>query len=159
MALITLLVLTGMQYVLLFQRAVARQENQHQEFYQLEHLARQLAVSKTEKSCVLHQDNPNQVWAQLRAKHGCSLAIKDSHYQYLIEDLGVYPCLVVDYKKQKYTTRHLRVSLLVLRDDELASSLLQIRVVKPAGTISCTTIPRQITKGISSWRYVTGMGE
>ncbi|MCL9682721.1 type II secretion system protein [Legionella maioricensis] len=152
---ISLLLITGLHHVLLYHKALNQQELQHQHFYQLEHLAVQLAhiaTGASAKSCVEYGDAANEVIQRLIENQGCSLTDGQARYRYLIEDLGDFPCLV--FPGQNRASRHFRITLLLLKDDENSASVLQLRMIKPSGMIRCSGEERAVTEGISSWRYI-----
>ncbi len=152
------LLITCLHHILLYHKALNTQEQQHQNFYQLEYIAKQLVHSSSvtvKSSCVETQDVANEVIQWLIKGQGCALTIGQEHYRYIIEDLGNFPCLILYKQQQKYVTHHLRVSLLLLANEEHGGSLLQLRFVKPATTGSCIGEEHQIKAGISSWRYLS----
>lgn len=154
---ISVLLITCLHHVLLYHKALNKQELRHQSFYQLEDLAGQLARSShlaIDKNCIELGDSANQVIQQLIHNEGCSLVVGQASYRYLIEDLGDFPCLVIHQEQSKHATRHLRVSVLLLADDENTASVLQLRFIKPSSAIDCPGAEYTVTPGISSWRYL-----
>lgn len=152
---ISLLALTCLQHVMLYHKAINKLETQHQNFYQLEHLAIELArvrSSKLDKNCVINKDVANQVLAQLTHQEGCSLVLGADKYQYLIEELSDFPCLRVYKSGQHYSTHHRRVTLISLADGS-PRSLLQIRYLTPIQAQPCIGAIHTVTPGLSSWRY------
>jgi hypothetical protein len=152
-AVLSMLVLSSMHQVLLYQQAANRQEQVHRRFYQLEYTARALikAPPKAWSKCRISQNKANKVMQQVRANQGCTLAVGETTYKYLVEDLGPYPCLVT---KDAQATRHFRLTLLAHFGEESGDSLLQIRIIEPVDEpIFCDRTPKTIATGISSWRY------
>ncbi|MBI2786291.1 MAG: type II secretion system protein [Legionella longbeachae] len=152
---ISLLILASMQHILLYYKVINKQEELHQNFYQLESLVLRLAYKRTiseEQACVVHEDSANQVMHTLRYQRGCALNRGLSHYQYLIEDLGEFPCLVTYYRGRKRATHHQRISAVQIEGGTPAS-FLQIRFITTGGVPNCLTKERQIVLGMSSWRY------
>lgn len=100
LAVISLLVLTSMHHVLLYYKAINKQEVFHDRFYQLEHIALQLVQQNKslKQDCILHSDSANQVVQDLQNRKGCTLVNGFSQYQYILEELGEFPCLVVHIK-------------------------------------------------------------
>jgi len=152
---ISLLLLTYMQHVMIYQRASTKQEMHHQRFYQMEHLARGLSKASFNSPCRWQQDVTNGAIEQLKMHGGCLLKLGQDHYRYIIEDLGIYPCLVVEHQGIIQSTHHSRVSLLLEANEEHAASALQIRMIHPAGELSCAQEPRMVTEGVSSWRFLS----
>jgi hypothetical protein len=151
---VSLLILTLMQHILMYHQAINKQEKQHQEFYQLERVAGQLAQVKLEliePSCVRHTDSANKTLQELFHHKGCPLRVGKVDYQYLIEDLGPQPCLVIGEKQ--YTSYHDRISVALFANVEVVLPVLQIRYIKPGPNLSCINDIHHIKSGISSWRY------
>ena len=152
---ISLLVLTCMQHVLLYYKAINTLEVQHQNFYQLEGLAVQIASAEPlalDEQCVVHGDMINQVMHQLIHNQGCSLIVGPFKYKYRVEDLDDFPCLVIQTSHGTFSTHHRRVSLVSLADKS-PSALLQIRYITPINAQTCLGSLQLVTPGISSWRY------
>lgn len=114
---ISLLLLASMQHILLYHKVINRQEESHKNFYNLEHVARQLS-QKYEvllaPNCVIKEDSQNQILHKLLHNQGCSLSNDGLQYGYFIEDLGDFPCLVVLGNNQMYATHHQRLSVVQL---------------------------------------------
>ncbi|BCA96299.1 hypothetical protein TUM19329_26600 [Legionella antarctica] len=152
---ISSLLITCLHHVLLYHKALNQQEQQHQNFYQLEALALQLArASKVAiaDNCIEHGDAANEVIQRLINNQGCSLIDGQSQYRYIIEDLGDFPCLVLH--DHKHATRHNRVSLLLLGENGNTVSVLQLRMIKPSAVMGCSGGEHEVTTGIGSWRYI-----
>jgi hypothetical protein len=155
---ISILLITSLQQILLYQKGLTQQEEQHQQFYQLEHLARQLSDYPNlaiEKNCLLSEKSANQSIEELLDHKACSLVIQKKSYRYLLEDLGDFPCLVLHEKRKKRASHHWRVSIVSFSDDESTASALQIRSIKASKTMTCTEEEHRVNEGISSWRYFT----
>lgn len=153
---ITLLLLTCLQQVLLYSKAINSQEKEHQNFYQLEAIAMQLAQTQglVASSCFKNKEAPNSIIDKLVHNQGCSLTADHVSYQYFVEDLGTFPCLVSEHEGVKYATRHSRVTLLQLSDEaHLPAAVLQIRYIKADNAWGCQGAEHQVSEGISSWRY------
>lgn len=156
-AVISLLVLTSMQHILLHYKAINRQEELHQNFYQLEAIATQLAQHRImRQECVSHQDAANQVVQKLANLEGCALTLGGNDYLYFIEELGVFPCLVVREHGLKRATYHRRVSVLHI-DKGMPGALLQVRLISSGLAMDCPAKERVITVGITSWRYLASV--
>jgi hypothetical protein len=154
---ISLLLITCLHHILLYHKALNQRELQHQHFYHLEDLAVELARASrvtNAESCIEHGDAANKVIQRLIDGQGCSFTDGQARYRYLIEDLGDFPCLVLSL--QKHASHHIRITLLLLADDENPASILQLRFIKPSAVIHCHCAGevRVVTEGISSWRYI-----
>ncbi|CEG57562.1 hypothetical protein [Legionella fallonii] len=154
---ISALLITCLHHILIYRKALNKQESQHQNFYQLEDIAKRLAQIPsvtTNRSCVATQDVANETVQWLIKGRGCLLTVSQTQYRYIIEDLGDFPCLILHNKQQKRATHHIRVSVLLLANEEHQSSLLQLRFIKPALTENCMGEEHVVNEGISSWRYL-----
>lgn len=154
-AVISLLLLASMQHILLYYKAINKLEALHRSFYHLEDVALQLAQKRFisgEQACMMQEDSANKVIQNLLHQKGCTLVNGLLHYQYFIEDLGEFPCLLTYYEGNKHTTYHRRVSVMNI-EDENRRSLLQIRFIYVSGIAKCEKKERMVSLGISSWRY------
>ncbi|KTD31702.1 hypothetical protein Lmor_2578 [Legionella moravica] len=155
---ISLLILTNMQHVLLYSKALNRQEYQHQNFYQMEDILMWLTEIQTQhidKDCFISEKGANKVIGQLVRDDGCLVDGDTLRYRYLIEDLGDFPCMVVEKKGKLLSTHHFRITLLQRSDEHNpASSVLQIRDIKAIASASCQGEAHRVSAGISSWRYI-----
>lgn len=154
---ISLLGVTIMHHVLLFYKVVNRRERQHQDFYQMEYLARQLAETKFDHSdCMLYADQANTVIVKLKSNKGCTVQIKGIKYYYLIEELGDFPCMIAVKNEKHYSTHHRRVSLMLVSQDS-PNSLLQIRYFIAIPLQSCYGTRYDVSLGLNSWRYMSSI--
>lgn len=149
MAVISLLVLTSMQHILLYYKVMNRQEELHQHFYQLDELILHLSQ---EPKCLSPHHAVNQILNQLVHGEGCFLKRGTNEYRYLVEDLGTFPCLVVNQNGVHHATHHHRISLVSLEDAH-PDSLLQVRLISVGPVSACEIKTRSIVLGVSSWRY------
>ncbi len=154
-AVISLLVVSSMQHLLLYFKATNHQEALHQRFYQLEAVALHLAQkhSTLASGCLRHQDYANRVLKELLQHQGCSFKDGELDYQYLLEDLGSFPCLVVYEQGRKRASHHYRISV-VSQEKGAPVSFLQIRFISSGALASCVGNEHLIRLGRSSWRYL-----
>ena len=160
-AVISLLIVTSMQHILLYYKAINKKEALHHHFYQLEEVAMELAqtaFSADTEGCVSKKDSANQVIQQLARHEGCSLKHGTTRYQYLIEDLGEFPCLISFKKGQKRATQHRRVSVIQM-EEEFPFSLLQLRFIALGSAAPCLETEHAIALGVSSWRYFASLDQ
>lgn len=156
---LSLLTLTGLHHLMLYYKASNRLEERHQNVYQLEQVALELAATKysdLDKNCVINKDSANQVISQLRNNEGCSLVLGKKKYQYLIEELNELPCLIVLNGEGTHSTHHRRVSLMLLNSNG-PNSILQIRYLTSIPHQPCMGTEHIVSAGISSWRYVAAL--
>ncbi|RUR19289.1 type II secretion system protein [Legionella sp. km535] len=155
---ISLLILTNMQHVLLYSKALNRQEYQHQNFYQMEDILMRLTEIQTQhidKNCFISEKGANQVIGKLVRDDGCLVDGDTLRYRYLIEDLGEFPCLVVKKEGELRSTHHIRITLLQRSNEHnSAISVLQVRDIKAIASESCQGEAHRVSAGISSWRYI-----
>lgn len=150
----SVLVLTCMQHVLLYYQAINKVEKHHREFYALENIATQLAQRDLSSSpCIEHSDEPNKIVTRLATKAQCSITYNSIQYHYLIEDLGVFPCLIIE-AASPYSSYHRRISVLAV-NQEHNRAVVQIRFIHPVARVACSTKAQAIKPGVSSWRYLS----
>ncbi|MDI1353089.1 MAG: type II secretion system protein [bacterium] len=153
-----LLSLTLLQHVLLYYKAINRQERQHQLFYQMESIAGQLTYSQNRtinSMCMVDTHSANKALEHLTHHKGCSLDLGTVSFQYIIEDLGIHPCLIVRTNDKKHSTHHVRITILAIPKEEESNAALQVRVIQTTNLLSTCSEPQHIvSEGISSWRYL-----
>lgn len=155
----SLLILSRLQALLLYSKLSSRYTVYHQEFYQLESQARLLTskpISEIRSGCYRKMDEANEVVSLLKKKKGCSFHQGSVSYQFYIEDLGIEPCLPIIKNMHSYSSHHWRYSLGFYKDEEL-QSVLQLRVLKPESKGKCLFEKKKVQAGISSWRYYAEM--
>lgn len=141
-----MLVLSLMQSVYLYLNVSNQFVVNHQMMYQLESIAKQIALS----SCVVADRRPNQLLAMVKHHQGCSVRVGNHLYHYVVGDLGVYPCLLIASGNINYSSHHW---LITISSDERPYHLLQIRKAKPAGESTCDSpLGHLIKAGTISWR-------
>jgi hypothetical protein len=157
-AIMSLLTLTSMNQIALYFKAMNKQHKIHHNFYQLEAVALQLVRHvDTNHNCMSSQDAANQVVEKLLHFEGCALKQKGSDYRYFIEDLGMFPCLVVPIQNLKYASYHRRISVLRM-EEGIPESLIQIRFITQGARLPCFSQERVISVGVVSWRYLSLLG-
>ena len=156
---LTMLVLTLMQAVCLYIKVNHSVVNNHESMYQLETVARTLAMSRQVMSftdCLFTEANPNAIVAMLLNNQGCAITDNNRRYSYLIDDLGVFPCLKIMFNNKVNSSHHL---LITVASASPHMQILQVRVAKPMNDVGCELFePREILAGIISWRYLTYAG-
>lgn len=156
-SIMSLLVLAGIQQAFFFHKAILMQEEQYQEFYELEALILNLAAkSSFSRSCIESGNSPNQVIQRLKQNDACIIKKENKKYLYLIEDLGTFPCLTINNFEKKFSSHHLRISLLFSGDGfNIPDRILQIRVIRKETFLSCQDKEHWVNAGVSSWRYLS----
>ena len=151
--LMALFVLAQMQMVFLDHRALNQLTEQHQSFFQLEAEARKIAATVSIPSaCIIEARDANEVIELLGNKQGCTSTRGKQQFYYLVEDLGLFPCLQTKVGNFFYSTQHLRISI---RSREMYSAILQLRIAKSAKLQNCEQIKAvQSRLGLLSWRYL-----
>lgn len=155
-ALVSLFVLSSMNNLLLYQRAATKREMMHQDFYQLERIARRLIDLPSRNFGACTYDGEHTRIMQLLEQKGCSLKIKGRTYRYLVEDLGRYPCLMIVKEQALHASWHFRFSVLASPIEEHSAALIQLRVIRLAPAQICSESISYVRQGISSWRYLYG---
>lgn len=139
-----------LQSLFLYYKGLNQSIEKRQEFYELEFQARLLGLSNWEQhqSCIISEQDPSQVIHVVR-QQGCVLHYKNKSYRYLVEKLGIFPCLQILRKNLHYSTQHWRITLLN------ESHFLQLRIARQNKLLPCDkNTLKLIPLGIISWRYL-----
>lgn len=152
--LVNLLLLTNMQFLLLYHKATNQTTSRHRYFYQLEEMALRIAKSNLtkEKKCLQKDEGANLALRRLLNRQGCAITNNQSGYQYTIEDLGEFPCLII--AETNTGSHQRRVSVLLVANEEHPASFLQLRYSNPSNSPPCQNLKRPIKSGVTSWRYI-----
>ena len=144
---LTMLVLSLMQAVFLYFKV----SNQ----VVIEAVAFKLVLEKQNPlhaDCTLTDTNPNQVVDMLLHNGGCSLIDNHRQYYYLIDNLGLQPCLQIFLSGKMYSSHHW---LLSVATPPPRQTVLQLRVADSARPMTCElSEAHQISPGVLSWRYL-----
>ena len=134
MVILTLLVLSLMQGVLLYIKASHQMMANHQGLHEMEVLANKLLLTKT--VCV----------------DGCVINDGSRQYRYVVDDQGLYPCLQIAVGESLHQSHHWLVTLATMQPPNV---VLQLRFAQPADIAKCeSSSVRQIRSGVVSWRKV-----
>lgn len=155
LSMMSLLLLTSMAHVLLYHKIINKLDERNRDFYALEQVVIKLSQSSfDDNSCVVPAIGANKTLSLLLHHARCSLSENNKRYQYIIEDLGVLPCLVTMAKEASH---HRRITVGVGRE-EGGLALMQVRVIQATPAASqCSGMMQTIKPGISSWRYLTDL--
>ncbi len=149
---LTMLVLSLLHAVFLYIKVSSQVMSTHEALYQLEAQALRLAVANHDPQCEVLEEDPNQSIEKLRHYSECLLTANKRQYTYLINDLGVYPCLHIVYGKKTYSSHHWLITLASAVPRE---HILQLRMARPVKEVACDRFEaREINKGVISWRYL-----
>jgi len=150
----SLLILALMQSVLLYIKASNEMVKKHQELYELEDTANKLLLSQNTlitNACMVKNNDPNHVIQLLLKQKGCFIS---SDKQYLIADLGSYPCLQIISGQVAHGSHHWLLSVV---SSHRPHAVLQVRISTPTINSEVCESPtrfRKINPGVISWRYV-----
>lgn len=154
LAMLTLLVLSLMQAMLLYVKAGHELTVRHQTFYQLETAAKVIRLSQLanqEAPCTV-EEKPFHSIIESLSKRGCEKVIHSHVYLYLFEDLGVFPCLHMVRKHHTFSSHHWRLTVIPKKQP---SEVLQLRITSKANLQACDGNVVDIRQGMVSWRYLT----
>lgn len=145
---LSLLVLSLMQHVLLYVKATNHLNKSHQQFYQLESAARQFILSLP---IDVNPQCNHPLTASVKASHlnGCDYLFDHQHYTYFMDDLGEYPCLQIEANHNTWGTHHWLISIGI---QKTSFEFIQMRVVTPVALKTCEKI-KIIRNNILSWRH------
>ena len=149
---LTMLVLTLMQAIFLYIKVNHQVVRKHDALYALETVAYSLMISEKNKECLVHIEDPNQVIEQLSHQLGCVIHDNGREYHYLIDDLGVFPCLQIQLDEKIYSSQQWLISV---ASSPPQQEIMQLRIAKPVMAIACDQGDAlQINRGLMSWRRV-----
>lgn len=153
-SMLALLVLTQSQLVLLQLKAANRIQLNRQIFHKLEVQVNQLVAAGSDhwpRECLVTERNPDVVLKFLESKKGCHVKEKGQEYHYIMEDLGLFPCLAVSIDHKVYGTRHWRLTITASGYEAMS---LQVRIASASPDSQCENNPViYVNTGIISWRY------
>lgn len=149
---LTLLVLSLMQAILLYVKASNQLKQRHQAFYQLEAVTNQLdALSIEDRRCRVSEQDPNEVIELLQRQHGCTKVVGKQSYRYMVDDLGVYSCLQIKSGTLLQSSHHW---LLSVATEGAIFEVLQLRIVRGVDLAPCDGHRQIISGGVVSWRHL-----
>ncbi|MBA2649708.1 MAG: type II secretion system protein [Legionella sp.] len=156
-SIISVLISSNLQHILLYYKAIHTMELQHAQVFQMEVLASQLVRNSNVSShCILQWDDANQAIQSLMNNKGCILVVGSRRFQYLLEDLGDFACLIVKSDNAKLSTNHRRLTLMLASEDKSKSNpIIQIRDIRAIAYQKCMVKESPISLGISSWRLLS----
>lgn len=145
---LTLLVMAPLKSVLLYMKAHKAVIESDQMAYNLEQVAYRLADSPFAADCIVNDVDPNEM-RYLLQQLKCSLKHNNKIYYYIINDLGIYPCLKIDVQGVFYSSHHWFIQVLASGSKE---QRLNLRIAKPDKALPCELMDqRQIYSGLVSW--------
>lgn len=153
LSLLSLLVLSEMHTIVLYYKGLNQLTEKRNNFYKMEFLVQQLATKswQSEDKCVIHERNFNHIISLLKTQ-GCSLQYEGEIYSYLVEELGVFPCVQAVRAQQHFSTKHWRINML---EKGSRQDFLQLRIVRPIVVQPCNQEKiNYVPLGITSWRYL-----
>lgn len=151
-----LLIITGLQQTLLYFRAINRKEETHQRFYSLEHAADQLfrnAHDEGDLKCFGKESLSDAELLKKLKNTACAMKTGEREYYYYIEDLGEFPCLVINKEGLTFMSHHYQISISLKTETTDDASFLQLRYFKQSSLSQCTFTAHTVSEGISTWRY------
>lgn len=153
LVIVTLLILSLMQGVFLYIKSSHQIMRHHEVFRQMEIMATTRNL-RSNAACVVQDKNPNQLVDMLSANQGCIIGEGPHQYRYIVDDLGLYPCLQLVVDEVVQGSHHWLVTLASMKPPKL---VLQLRMVEPAEASKCELgMARQIHSGVISWRKING---
>lgn len=154
--LLALLTLSQLQILSLDVKILGLASKKQQDFWTLETAANRLAGSidfAKQGTCLLSEQAPNVVIDLLKNRKGCVLTHEKQQFYYLLEDLGLFPCLQTQQNNKIYSTRHFRLSI---QSAKKGTSILQLRHARITNLLTCESKePQQSKLGLLSWRYLS----
>ena len=152
-AIMTLLVLSLLQVLLLYTKASNQLALKNAKLYQLEAVAARIIHDDFKLKCsAIYTDDANVAALELHTKTSCSTIFDGHKYFYTLANLDVYPCLIIRSDGLNYASYH---SLISISSAEERSAVLQVRIAAPSDISICKPeLQSVIAQGIMSWRYL-----
>lgn len=150
LSILTIFILSLLQGVLLYVKASNQLAQRHQTFYELEQVAHELQRT-IDPQCLVSGKNSNELVELLQYQMGCKKKVKQQSYVYLIEDLGVYPCIQISLKKERKSSHHWLFTIAI---EKPIFEVLQFRIAQTVPLESCEQSHSYIAEGIVSWRHL-----
>ena len=148
-----------MRHVLLYYKAISTQGLQQHLFYEMEQFALQLIQAKSSNAshqgCIIRDTSPEKAFNLLVNNQGCGVVRDQEDYQYIIQDLGEYPCLQIEKEGKRYSAHQRLFSILLKGNDSHTTALLQLRTMSTGRETTCQDTAHLIYGGVTSWRYIT----
>lgn len=155
------LLLGASEHLLLYYKSINRQAEHEKLFYKLERIAIDIsfkAIKSANSPCEVTDCGVNHS-LQILQSAGCHVSKGIYSYAYLIEDLGVHPCLITHVNHKKYATHHKRITVGLVKENHI-DSIIQLRIIVPVKEHqTCFDNQRHVFSGISSWRYLNNQEE
>lgn len=154
LAMITVLILSLMQAVFLYAKASNHLAHRHEIFYQLESAAHQLSalnLLSSDDACMLKGEAPDKIVNLLKFHKGCQINMNHHVFEYLIDDLGVFPCLQIDSNHHLDSSHHYLLTVAIHQLPQL--EWIQLRIAKRIAPLPCDEETRLIHEGILSWAH------
>lgn len=154
LTLLALLVVSQMQMVFLAYKSLNQLVEKHQDFYKLEVVAQQLSANskQVKANCLLTEKDPNEIITLLKNGQGCPLSHEQQQFFYLVEKLGLFPCMQTVKEQKTYSTQHWRITVLAKSE---RFDFLQLRIAKIAPLTACENNQLIfINTGTISWRQL-----
>lgn len=152
LATMTLLTLSSMQSIFNDLKLIQHMKMKHENFHELEMTSlvlAQSAIYSQKDECKMNFMDPNEIIHRLQIHQGCSYVNQHRKYEYLINDLGIYPCLKIQLNQAQYSSHHWLITVISLSD----STLLQLRVAQAGNILNCHgKVEQTIHPGVMSWR-------
>ncbi|KTD83026.1 hypothetical protein [Legionella waltersii] len=151
-----LLIATGIQQTGLYLKLINREEENHQKFYSMEYLAEQIVNnghSALNSKCISRHHLSSKEIIHVLLNSTCVLQIGDRRFNYFIEDLGDFPCLVISKGEVNYVSHHFRLTITYGKTENSNELLLQLRYFTVSRLSECKTEVEKVSEGISTWRY------
>lgn len=150
--LMTMLLFTLLQGLLLYYKAYGALMSQHQSFYQLEKVAEKIMEKEAipQPACIFSAMDARKMKAHLMAKEGCNWQVLKQNYRYGWLDKGKKTCVQVQKGNVFLPTHHW--FLMVINPS--SEDGLMLRLAKPmpgSGKLCPQSRRRIIFPGIISW--------
>lgn len=142
--------------VWLYRKASFMMEQIQQDRYDLETNAFRLMNLRghyKRSECIIAAGDPTEILRHIKSLKACQISSGRRHFNYIIENLGSYPCHMLQTEVGWKGSHHWRISMI---ENKAAAMGLQLRYVSPEPIdIPCENHDlREIHGHILSYRYI-----
>ncbi|MFA5959291.1 MAG: hypothetical protein WC785_02100 [Tatlockia sp.] len=149
--LLTFFLLAQMQAIYLANKMLNIGVEQAHFFSQLEKEAYALTQLNIPSQCMIKEQDPLAVRDLLIQKRGCTATKDKLTMHYVIEDLGVVPCMRIAQANTSFSTRHVRYTVMGIGK---FAAFYQLRLAVPVKACACAEKQAVfVNPGLLSWHF------
>ncbi len=126
-----------------------------QKFRQLEWVANRIIIDKAlylRNPCTIDAVGANESIVLLKKNQGCTFTYVHKYYNFIIENLGFFPCLEIERQEVTFTSFQWRITVIA---HDPKNEVVQIRISEAGTYQPCFKKSHPIKTGSISWRYLS----